>query len=241
MSMKTVPPLSVMPPLLKQTKIGVPVRTVRVLAVAGLLIVATLAANIFTGKKLDSSQRDLANAQAQTTQIANERRTLEQSTGGGDAGATKIELVKGLIKSRMDWVKIVQEFNTTLPDDIRLGPVELALGSTDSSASPNGAAPPPTGAEGTAPSGAAPTGAPQKLQVYVGAPSLTRVRQYIADLEKNNSYVESAVFKSAREGGPGLVATVELTIKGPPARPAATGAATPNPDGSTTPPTTPTP
>ncbi len=219
MSVRRVPPLSVMPPLLRQTKIGVPVRTVRVFGVAAAMIVAAIAANYITGNQLSDVQRDLANEQATTVQIANEKKALQDSSTGGDAGAQKIELVKSLIKSRQDWADVVKEFNTTTPADILLGPVSLALGggSSDGTTGTPGA---PAGDPAAAAAGAPPTGAPQKLQMLVGAPNLNRVRSYIAGLERRNKYVESAVFKSAREGGPGLIATVEITVKSPPARPA---------------------
>ncbi|MCP9490055.1 MAG: hypothetical protein MSC31_09295 [Solirubrobacteraceae bacterium MAG38_C4-C5] len=123
-----------------------------VLGVLGVLLVA-LAAYAVLSRQVADRETELAEVQAEATQIAAQAETLRPFEEFAELRTQRVSALRTLAGARIDWSQVVEELSVALPADARLGTLTASVAPAGGGAA--GAAPATAPAPAPAPGAAA--------------------------------------------------------------------------------------
>lgn len=193
MSVTHVPQMSLMPNMERQSKIGIPVSTLRVLALALLMVSVAVGAGVYTGRKTAAVKADLTNAEAEQTTLQQQKRQLKAQYAGlvAQGGAGQVDRLKGVINSRLDYAAFAQDLAQAIPAGVK---IETAFNLANPSAPLSTLSTPASTADASGGAGAT-------FQWTCTAPTKAAMDEFITRLRSDRRWFNSVELVSASRGG----------------------------------------
>lgn len=231
MNMQQVPPLSMLPNMEKQSKIGIPVLSLQIFAISFVLICVGIGGTVWAGGKEASAQTAKAEAVAAGQSLQRQKEQLDGANNfSQQGGSSQLDNAKALMRRRVDWVDYLRALERAIPSGVI---IQGQLSLTNPFSNPST---PPT---------------PQTFEFSGFARDQASIRDFLAGLKREEKWFGEPTLNSVTDAGTQAGAQVpsgfnlQFTINvpwTPPAPPAApTAAAAPGtaPAAGATPPATP--